>query len=304
MHPLISCWPSFQFYNAQLEDGIKETARRAPSGFPWANAGPVAFIPIDGSEALDRFSETSKRNESEADVLFDIVCQLLHHNAPPSSVHSMETAQIFDEFQTSADDATTTHTNLKTFDCIVDKDELDYNPGRYLQPRDIGVVTPYAAQLRYLRSKFSQNGGMQKGERFHGLEIKSVDGYQGREKEVIVFSAVRSNKQRQIGFLGDRRRINVAITRARRGLIVLGNHETLRHNHSWRSYIKFMERRQLIVTPRQLYSHYEQEPPPTLKNLDFTARTQRTWRSNRYEPRQGVNRYDPRMRSHGTSSRW
>ena len=59
------------------------------------------------------------------------------------------------------------------------------------------------------------------------IEIDTVDGFQGREKEAIVFSAVRSNRQRQIGFLADRRRMNVAITRARRRFILVGDAGTL-----------------------------------------------------------------------------
>lgn len=60
------------------------------------------------------------------------------------------------------------------------------------------------------------------------IEVSSVDGFQGREKEAVVFSAVRSNAYGQIGFTSDWRRINVSFTRARRALIVIGNDQTLR----------------------------------------------------------------------------
>jgi ATP-dependent RNA/DNA helicase IGHMBP2 len=60
-----------------------------------------------------------------------------------------------------------------------------------------------------------------------GLEIDSVDGFQGREKEVVVLSLVRSNTEGEIGFLGDVRRTNVALTRARRKLLVIGDSATL-----------------------------------------------------------------------------
>jgi superfamily I DNA and/or RNA helicase len=60
-----------------------------------------------------------------------------------------------------------------------------------------------------------------------GLEVDTVDGFQGREKEAIVISMVRSNQRQEIGFLGDVRRMNVALTRARRKLLVIGDSATL-----------------------------------------------------------------------------
>jgi len=82
---------------------------------------------------------------------------------------------------------------------------------------DIGVITPYAAQARLLAEKLP----------IEGLEIDTVDGFQGREKEAIVISLVRSNESGEIGFLSDLRRTNVAMTRARRKLIMIGDSATL-----------------------------------------------------------------------------
>lgn len=69
------------------------------------------------------------------------------------------------------------------------------------------------------------------------VEVKTVDGFQGREKEIIIISAVRSNRQGRVGFLNDWRRLNVAITRARRGLIVVGDSRTLMQERHWRAFI-------------------------------------------------------------------
>ena len=88
---------------------------------------------------------------------------------------------------------------------------------------DVGLITPYSGQVRALCDIFDRNKGREQGGPFAGLEINTVDGYQGREKDVIIFSAVRSNADGVVGFLSDQRRLNVAITRAKRGLVVVGD---------------------------------------------------------------------------------
>jgi superfamily I DNA and/or RNA helicase len=87
-----------------------------------------------------------------------------------------------------------------------------------VRPEDVAVIAPYAAQVRRLRALLAD---------VPGLEIDSVDGFQGREKEAVVLSLVRSNMEGEVGFLADLRRTNVALTRARRGLIVIGDSATL-----------------------------------------------------------------------------
>jgi superfamily I DNA and/or RNA helicase len=84
-------------------------------------------------------------------------------------------------------------------------------------PADLAVIAPYSGQVRLLREQLP----------FAGLEVDSVDGFQGREKEAVVISLVRSNAEGEIGFLADVRRMNVALTRARRKLLVIGDSATL-----------------------------------------------------------------------------
>jgi len=90
-------------------------------------------------------------------------------------------------------------------------------------PQDIAVVTPYAAQVRLVRRLTKK---LVSGPPY--IEVSSTDGFQGREKEAVVFSAVRSNDYGTVGFVSDWRRVNVSFTRARRALIVIGNDATLR----------------------------------------------------------------------------
>ncbi len=89
------------------------------------------------------------------------------------------------------------------------------------------------------------------------ITISTVDGFQGREADIVIFSAVRSNPQGRIGFVADARRLNVAITRARRGLVVLGNGETLRHDANWRAWLSWVTER--MMPPQQR----SQQLPPT-----------------------------------------
>jgi superfamily I DNA and/or RNA helicase len=86
---------------------------------------------------------------------------------------------------------------------------------------DIAVISPYAAQVRLLRELLNKTGDDA------GTEIDTVDGFQGREKEAVIISLVRSNTTGEIGFLGDTRRMNVAWTRARRKLVVIGDSATI-----------------------------------------------------------------------------
>lgn len=114
-----------------------------------------------------------------------------------------------------------------------------YNEGEYfilrehllqnfenLTGHEIGVITPYAEQVRYITSMIGDDEQL----RSLGIDIDSIDGFQGQEKDVIYLSLVRSNNQKQIGFLQDERRLNVALTRAKKKLIVIGDSATLGNN--------------------------------------------------------------------------
>ncbi|KAG0567437.1 hypothetical protein KC19_7G135000 [Ceratodon purpureus] len=111
---------------------------------------------------------------------------------------------------------------------------------------DIGVIAPYAAQVRLLRDLLLILEKQDPG-KFINVEVATVDGFQGREKEVIVFSTVRCNKERRLGFVTDPRRMNVAFTRARRGLVVVGSSSTLSSNNYWASWLKYMRDQRLVL---------------------------------------------------------
>lgn len=90
----------------------------------------------------------------------------------------------------------------------------------------IAIITPYQAQVSLLTSLLRSTYGPE-------LEIGTVDGMQGREKEAVIISLVRSNDKREVGFLKEERRLNVAMTRARRHLCVVGDSSTIRHGSKY-----------------------------------------------------------------------
>jgi predicted DNA helicase len=104
---------------------------------------------------------------------------------------------------------------------------------------DVGVISPYRAQVQYLRSQ------LRKKEYFkpfrHLISVNTVDGFQGQERDIIVISLVRSNDQGQIGFLRDLRRMNVAITRARMKLIIIGDVQTMSRHPFYRRLYEYIE---------------------------------------------------------------
>ena len=99
--------------------------------------------------------------------------------------------------------------------------------------KDIGIITPYAAQVKLIKQLLSEANLK--------IEVNSVDGFQGREKEVIVISFVRSNEEGEMGFLKDLRRLNVAITRARRKLICIGDSKTLSSHPVYKKFIEYIK---------------------------------------------------------------
>ena len=102
---------------------------------------------------------------------------------------------------------------------IVLKHVIALVTGGGLRQRDVGVLTPYNAQATLLRALLHGS--------FPGVTVSTVDGFQGQEIEALVISCVRSNAQRTVGFLADARRMNVAVTRARRHCAIVGDSDTL-----------------------------------------------------------------------------
>jgi len=104
----------------------------------------------------------------------------------------------------------------------------------------IGVISPYKEQVQYLTTKINEEESL-KNYRSQ-IAIKTVDGFQGQERDVIYISLVRSNDSGEIGFLNDIRRMNVALTRAKKKLVVIGNSTTLIHNKFYKDFLDYAEK--------------------------------------------------------------
>jgi len=189
MHPAISMFVSDLFYGGLLIDGVHPHQRRPLLGFPWPRAEfPVAFVPIRCSN-----------NNGE-----------------------------------QTDEQTNSKYNTAEAHAAVDVVEMLLEGGQ-CTVHDIAIVTPYIAQVRLIRRLLRrlnydtvEHITNQDAVSVNNIEVSSTDGFQGREKEAVIFSAVRSNAHGNIGFTSDWRRVNVSFTRARRALIVIGDDVTLR----------------------------------------------------------------------------
>lgn len=115
-----------------------------------------------------------------------------------------------------------------------------YNGLSYTTPITVGIISPYKEQINWLKeNRIAYEFSLEKISEFR---IKTIDGFQGEECDIIYISLVRSNTQQQIGFLGDIRRMNVAITRAKKKLVIIGDSSTIGTNPFYKSFIEYCEK--------------------------------------------------------------
>ena len=217
MHPGLAAFSSVRFYDRRLKSVPKPSERVAPNGVNWPSKMiPLAFVEVKGEE-MRAPDGNSIFNVQEAEECVRVVQKLLLS-------------------------------------------------GDVKNAGDIGIIAPYAAQVRAISEEWNRkvtsdvklkntsvveadNPESAKDE----LEIRSVDGFQGREKEVIVLCTVRNNRQNQLGFVADPRRLNVAITRAKRGLIVLGHRDTLSTDQLWHKWLQFVDKYECEVESADVF---------------------------------------------------
>eukprot|EP00882_Tetradesmus_deserticola_P010777 GHRQ01011380.1.p2 GENE.GHRQ01011380.1~~GHRQ01011380.1.p2 ORF type:complete len:347 (+),score=198.09 GHRQ01011380.1:181-1221(+) len=119
----------------------------------------------------------------------------------------------------------------------------------------VAVISPYKAQVQLLRSLFEQALGEEGAKH---VDINTIDGFQGREKDIVIFSCVRTAgvHRKSIGFVADERRINVGITRARCALLIIGHAASLATDERWRNLVRSAVDRDCMYQPSKPYSAY------------------------------------------------
>jgi superfamily I DNA and/or RNA helicase len=103
----------------------------------------------------------------------------------------------------------------------------------------IGIISPYKEQVEHLRQQVESAEDLSHIK--NNIVVKTIDGFQGQEKDIIYISMVRSNNMADIGFLSDTRRMNVALTRAKRKLVVVGDSATLANHKFYKNFLNYIE---------------------------------------------------------------
>ena len=177
----------------------------------------------------EEFYDNNLKSDSSVDDIN--INDILDSNQKEEALLFIDTSDVDFDGETHLKDSKSIVNKLEADICVqITQDYL--NDG--IEESDIGIISPYADQVKIIQDMTP-------------VEVKTVDGFQGREKEIIIISTVRSNINGNIGFLKDLRRLNVAITRAKRKLIIVGNKDTLIANPTYKRLIEFCEGESLLV---------------------------------------------------------
>ena len=231
MNDLINSWASQNMYqgNVSSDESVKDHTLR--------DILPAA-VSISKPQAIQENHENADEDEDDPNnipvlMMIDTSNAFMYEDDKASD--STSTSQ-------SVKKKTMSHRNQNEAELILQQTLFLVRKG--IKPTDIGIITPYNGQLELLKEVFAPyfsnyvppttstqnntNPSSKKNVNLDGLDIKTIDGFQGGEKECILITFVRSNEQKNVGFLGENRRINVAITRAKRHLTIVCDAETCR----------------------------------------------------------------------------
>ena len=210
MNDLISTWSSDEFYEGKLLADASVSKHQVIDLETWnlqsENAEdqithPFTMIDTAGGDCEEGGPQFDERNSSVRHKLGLTDIHASRHNKGEAEI----TVRVVEEFLQSG-----------------------------VPQKDIGVISPYSGQVELLRRMMWPRFGK-------SLEISTIDSFQGREKEVVCISLVRSNEAGEVGFLSDERRMNVAITRARRCVVLICDSETMQANSFLSRIVEYVE---------------------------------------------------------------
>lgn len=228
MHPSIAAVSSALFYDSLLgTPDFVGTCRPFPKMLqeilPSTSRGNVRFVNVGGrcNESRGEANQFTRTVYSDRSPTADATQESTTYN---NRAEAMQVVELVRHVLQEAD------------------------PEDPFSPKTIGIVTPYTGQVQLIKNLIAQDATIRSLlEKNISIEVKSVDGYQGRERDVVILSAVRSNHKQQLGFVKDWRRLNVALTRARNALVVVGDLETLKGDPHWAALAKWCEGEDCIV---------------------------------------------------------
>jgi len=226
MHPSISAFPNLHFYSGLIRDAAPE--RPPVFGVPWPRGGDIRVLLVDvGAMVGEVRRGTSYHNSAEADAVLDLA-NLVLQGSPAGGAGGQPA----------------------------------------LPSEELAVITPYVQQRRALQASFaalsvasSKSGSLSL---LRLPRVATIDGFQGAERDMVIFSAVRSNRDGRLGFLADDRRANVVLTRARRGLVVFADAATMREARGsvWANWLAWVEAHDAVMPLEVFRAACLQGPAP------------------------------------------
>ena len=236
MHPKISEFPIKKIYNGELKDGVTDEQK----GWPGVQH-PLFFYQCDlGPESRVRSTQReivgfTYENKHECAEIVKIIQILMLDKKVP-----LEEIGVVTPYSAQRD----LLSDILTKNVVI-------NPKQISMQQEYDEIELFNAAGSEGAASSLQNNVINI---INGLHVATVDSFQGHEKSFIIFSCVRNNTENKIGFLRDKRRLNVALTRAKHGLIVVGNKNVLRKGDPlWRDYIDYLEDQDAIFTDLALY---------------------------------------------------
>ena len=244
----IRLFPSLQFYENLLTDAIEIDRDQS-----------TVRIALPKSKQIDQSLQHLLRYHKN------------NNNDDRSAVIQLDPIKFFDIRQSKEYLSGTSYQNDSEVEFIANLLEQTLC---YLQSYSIAIISPYSSQVRSMKNKMRSNAVISEDQkdrktRLMEIDVNTIDGFQGREKDIIIFSTVRSDITSNnnhnnshhhqhhhhhhhghsgIGFVSDERRLNVAITRAKRLLIIVGNSLTLSRDSTWNNLLSSLHTRGYITT--------------------------------------------------------